>query len=154
MQPGVHDEAIAFRDVDFTFQIADIILNAVEAYSGQINIGMDANATHRNQLADFHGSLNVELVRCIFEYVQDDGVVICALGRGGEPQRKLRLEIGQNLLICIGRGMVSLVNDEIVKIAVLELFQIQSHTLDAAADYIGVLLLDGVHITAYGDAGP
>ena len=31
LQPGVHDQAVALRDIDLVLKIADVVLNAVEA---------------------------------------------------------------------------------------------------------------------------
>jgi hypothetical protein len=115
---------------------------------------MDANAAHAHQLADFHGGLDIQLVRCIFENIQDDGVVVGAFRRGGEPQRKLRLEIGEHLLVGVGRGMMRLVDDEIVEITVPEPVQIQRDALNTAAHDVRVRLLDGVHIAPDGGLRP
>lgn len=56
-----------------------------------------------------------------FENVQNNSIIIGAFGRGSEPQRKLRFEVGENLLIGIGRGVVHLVDDEISSYLLAEL---------------------------------
>ena len=102
---------------------------------------MDADAANRNQRADLYGGLDIQLVGGILEDLQDI-YVVRPLRRGGEPQRELRLEIGQNLLICICGGVVRLVDDQIVKSVLPELIQIESHALDAAAHHMGVRLFE------------
>ncbi len=92
LEPCVHDEAVALRHIDLALQIADVILNAIEAHFCQINIGVDTNAAHGNQLADLHGGLDVQLVRCVFEYIKDI-LVVGTFRRRGQAEGKAGLEI-------------------------------------------------------------
>ena len=59
LQPGIDDQSIALRDVDFAFQVTDIVLHAVKTHLGQIDVGMDAYAANGHKPSDFHSSLNI-----------------------------------------------------------------------------------------------
>ena len=98
---------------------------------------MNSDTTNRDECANFYGSLDIQLVGCVLEDFENIGI-IGAFGRRGKPKRKLRLEIGKNLLICISRGMVSLVDDNIIKIGISEQLEMQSDTLNASADNMGI----------------
>ena len=153
LKPGVHDELVPLGHIDFALQIPDVVLDAVEPNLGQIDVGVDADTPHRHQLADLHGDLNVQLVGCILENVQDI-LVVSPLRRGGQTQGKFRCKIGQDPLICIGGGVVCLIHDDVAEVIWLEPFQVQGHALDAAADHKGVALFRALHVAAYGDPGP
>ena len=121
LQPGIHNQPVAFRNIDFAFQIPNVVLNAVKAHFGQINVGVDADAAHRHQFPDFYSGLDIQLVCCVLENVQNHLVVIGAFRCGGQPQSKGGLEIRQHLLICISGGVVGLIHNEIIKSAISEL---------------------------------
>ena len=59
LKPRIHNESVALRNIDFTFQIPDIILHTVEANFTQIDVGMNADTSDGHQLSDFHGGLNI-----------------------------------------------------------------------------------------------
>ena len=143
VQPGIHNELIALGHANLHIQIADVVLDAVEAHLSHVDVGMDADAANRNQGADLHGGLDIQLVGCVLENLQDI-YIVRPLRCGCKPQRKLRLEIGQHPLICICRSVVRLVDDQIVESVLPELIQIQCNALDAAAYYMGVRLFEVV----------
>ena len=93
-------------------------------------------------------------MRCIFEDIQNYLVIVGTLRRGSQSQRERRLEVGQHLLVCIRRSMVGFIHDEVIKGIVFESVQVQRHTLDTAADNVGVRLLYALHIAANGYTGP
>ena len=126
LQPSINDQPISFRNIDFALQIADVVLHAVESHLGQINIGMDADAADRYQFSNFYSGPDIEFVGSIFENVENDFVIICALRCGSQAESERWLEIGQNLLVCIRRGMMRFIDNEIVKTVILELLQVQS----------------------------
>ena len=101
LEQGVHDEPVALRHIDLALQVPDVVLDAVEPHFGQIDIGVDADAPHRHQLADLYGGLDVQFVGGVLEDVQDV-LVVGPLRRGGQAQGEFRREVGQDLLICIG----------------------------------------------------
>ena len=76
---------------------------------------MNAYTTHRHEHADVDSRFEIEFVRRILKDIENDLVVIGALGRRREPKRKLRLKISQYSLIRIGRRMMRLVDDQIRK---------------------------------------
>ena len=153
LEPGVHDELVSLRHVDLALQIPDVVLDAVEPHLGQVNVGVDADTPHRHQRTDLHSSLDVHLVGGILEDVQDV-FVVSSFRCGGQAQGKFRRKVRQNLLVCIGGGMVGLVHDDVAEVIRLEPFQIQRHTLDTAADHKGVALLHALHIAAHRGPGP
>ena len=59
----------------FTFKVADIVADAVKPHLRQINVGMYSDTTNGHKLADFHRRLDIELMRGIFENVQNVPVV-------------------------------------------------------------------------------
>ena len=69
LEPGVYNELVALRHIDFALQIPDVVLDAVETNLGQVDVGVDADTPHRHQFADFHGGLDVQLVGGILEYL-------------------------------------------------------------------------------------
>ena len=69
LEPGVYNELVALRHIDFALQIPDVVLDAVETNLGQVNIRVDADAPHRHQFADLHNGLDVQLVGGILEYL-------------------------------------------------------------------------------------
>lgn len=147
VQPGIHNELVALGHADFHVQIADVVLDAVEAHLSHVDVGMDSDATDRYQGPNLHGRLNVQLVRRILEDLQDVDV-IRTFRRSGQPKGELRLEIGQNLLICICGCVMGLVDDQVIIVILPELIQIQSDALDAAAHHVVVGLLEVVCIFA------
>ena len=153
LEPGVHDQLVALRHIDLALQIPDVVLDAVKPHFGQVDVGVDADAPHRHQFADLHGGLDVQLVGGILEDIQDV-FVVGPLRRGGQAQGKFGREVGQDLLVCIGGGVVGLVHDDVAEVIGLEPLQIQRHTLDAAADHEGVALLHALHIAAHRGPGP
>ena len=153
LEPSVHNELIALRHIDLALQIPDVVLDTVEPYLGQVDVGVDADAPHRNQLADLHGGLDIQLVGGVLEDVQDV-LVVGPLRCSGQAQGKFRREVGQNLLICIGGGVVGLIHDNVAEVIRREPLQIQCHALDAAADHISFLLFAALNITAYSDLRP
>lgn len=52
-------------------------------------------------------------------------LAIAAFRSGGQPQNELRVEVVEDLLIGIGRSVVTFVHDQVVKIRRRELFQIR-----------------------------
>ena len=153
LEPGVHDQLVSLRHIDLALQIPDVILDAVEAHLGQVDIRVDADTPHRHQFADFHGGLDVQLVGGVFENIQDV-LVVGPLRCGGQTKSKFRREVGQDLLICIGGGMVGLVHDDVAEVIRFEPLQVQRHALNAAADHKGVALLHALHIAAHRGPGP
>ena len=153
LQPGFHDQFIPLRNIDLALQIPDVVLDTVEAHLGQVDVGVDTNAPHRHQLADLHGGLDVQLVGGVLENIQNT-LVIRPFRSGRQTQRKAGLEIGQHLLVCISRRVVGLVHDEIVKIVILEVLQMEGNTLHTAADHMGTGLLDHIAIAAHGGVDP
>ena len=89
----------------------------------------------------------------IFEDVEDV-FVIGALRRGGQAQGEFGRKIGQDLLICISGGVVGPVYDDVAEIVRLEIFQIQSHTLDATANHEGIPLFHTLHIATHSSFRP
>ncbi|CAN3988213.1 Inosose dehydratase, partial [Dysosmobacter welbionis] len=73
---------------------------------------------------------------------------------GGQAQGKFRREVGQDLLVCIGGGVVGLVHYDVAEVIRLEPLQVQRHALDAAAHHKGVALLHTLHIAAHRGPGP
>ena len=114
---------------------------------------MDADTPHRHQLTNLHGGLDVQLVSGVLEDVQDV-LVVGPLRRGGQAQGKFRRKVGQDLLVCIGGGVVGLVYDDVSEVIGLEPLQVQRHALNAAADHKGVALLHALHIAAHRGPGP
>ena len=153
LEPGIHNELVALRHIDLALQIPDVVLDTVEPYLGQVDVGVDADAPHRNQLADLHGGLDIQLVGGVLEDVQDV-LVVGPLRCGGQTKSKFRREVGQDLLICIGGGVVGLVHDDVAEVIRFEPLQIQCYALDAAADYKSVLLFAALNITSYSDLRP
>ena len=125
LEPGIHDELVPLRHIDFALQISDVVLDAVEPHFGQVDVGVDADAPHRHQLADLHGGLDVQLVGGVFENIQDV-LVVGPLRCGGQAQGKFRREVGQDLLVCIGGGVVGLVHDDVAEVIRLEPLQVQA----------------------------
>ena len=67
---------------------------------------------------------------------------IAAFRGSGQPQNKLRMEVGEDLLVGIGRSMVAFIHDQVVKIRRRELFQILGDTLHRCKnDRLGHILL-------------
>ena len=153
LEPGVHDELVPLRHIDFALQIPDVVLDAVEPNLGQVNVGVDADAPHRHQLADLHGGLDIQFVGGVLEDVQDV-LVVSPLRCGGQAQSEFRREVGQNLLVCIGGGVVGLIHDDVAEVIRLEPLQVQSHALNTATDHKGVALLHALHIAAHRGPGP
>ena len=141
IEPGIDDELVPLRHADANVQIADIVLHAVEAHLRHIDVRMNADTAHVDKRADLHRPLNVQAVRRVLENFEDVGVVR-AFGRRREAENKLRFEIGQDLLIGLRRGVVRLVDDDIVERVLFELVQIQSDALNAPADDLRIPLLD------------
>ena len=54
---------------------------------------------------------------------------IAAFRGSGQTQNKLRVEVGENLLVGVGCRMVTFVHNQVVKICRRELFQILGDTL-------------------------
>jgi len=71
---------------------------------------------------------------------------IAAFRGSGQPQNKLRMEVGEDLLVGIGRSMVAFIHDQVVKIRRRELFQIFGNALYRCKnDRLGhILLASGV----------
>ena len=101
LEPGIYNKLIALRHIDLALQIPDVVLNAVEPHFGQVDVGVDADAPYRHQLADFHGGLDIQLVGGVLKNVQDI-LIVCPFRRSGQAQGKFRCEVGQNPLVCIG----------------------------------------------------
>lgn len=59
LEPGIHDEPVPLRHIDLALQVPDVVPDAVEPNFGQVDVGVDSDAPHRNQLVDFHGCLDV-----------------------------------------------------------------------------------------------
>ena len=153
LQPGVHNELVALRHIDLALQIPDVVLDAVVSHLGQVDVGMDADAPHRHQLADLHSGLNVQLVGGVLEDIQNV-LVVGPLRRSGQSQGKFRRKVGQHLLVCIGGGMMSFVHNDVTKVIRPEPLQVQRHALNTAADHKGICLLHILCIAAYGDLRP
>ena len=153
LHKSIGDKRIAFGDEYLAFKVTDIILHAVETHLGQINVCMYAYAAHRDKLAYLHGGLNVQLMRCVFEYVKNI-FIICTLGSCSKSQRKFRLEICEHFLICIGRSVVCFVDDKVVKIVGFEAVKIECNALYASAEDISVRLLNRINISADIDGFP
>ena len=145
LQPGIHNQLVALRHEDLALQVPDVVLHAVEAHLGQVDVGVDTNAAHRHQLADFHGGLDVQAVRCIFEYFQYI-LIVGALRRGGQAKGKARGEVRQHLLIGLGGSVMGFVDNEIVEGVRQKAVQVQRHALHAGTDHLGVSLLVILHI--------
>ena len=71
---------------------------------------------------------------------------IAAFRGSGQTQNKLRMEVGEDLLVGIGRGVVTFVHDQVVKVRRRELLQILGDTLHRCKnDRLGhILLASGV----------
>ena len=115
---------------------------------------MDADTADGYQLADLNRGLNVQFVRGIFEDIQNDLVIIRALRRSCQAECERWLEVGQHFLVCIRCGVMGLIYDKIIKVIVLEAVQMQCHALNAAADHMGIGLLEALHVSANRDARP
>ena len=152
-QPGVNDELVALGHINLALQVANVVLNAVEPHLGQVDVGVNANAAHRHQLANLDGGLNVELVGGVFENVENVGVV-GALRRGGQAQGEGRGEIGEHLLVGVCGSMMGLVDDDVAKVVRPKMLQIQGHALNAAADNEGIVLFCALNIAAHRHLGP
>ena len=96
---------------------------------------MNTNATNGNERANLHSGLNVQLVRRVFEDFKNIGIIRTFGGRG-KSKRKLGFEIGKYLLVCIGRGMMCLVDNYVIKIVILEQFKVQCNTLNASTNNV------------------
>ena len=94
--PRLDDELIALGKVEFRLQISNIILKTIESYFRYIDICMNAYTTHRHEHADIDSRFEIEFVRRILKDIENDLVVIGALGRRREPKRKLRLKLSQH----------------------------------------------------------
>ena len=94
--PRLDDELIALGKVEFRLQISNIILKTIESYFRYIDICMNAYTAHRHEHADIDSRFEIEFVRRILKDIENDLVVIGALGRRREPKRKLRLKISQH----------------------------------------------------------
>ena len=123
LQPSIHNKAVALRHIDLAFQIPDVVLHAIKPHLGQVNVGVDTNAANRYQFTNLYCCLDVQLMGGVFEDVQDHLAVVCTLRRRGQPQGEGRLKVGQNLLVCIGRGVMGFIHDQIVKGIIPELIQ-------------------------------
>ena len=115
---------------------------------------MYADTPHRHQLTDFYSCLDIQLMGCIFEDIQNHLVIVGALRRSSQSQSKGRFEVGQHLLVCVCRSMVGFIHDEVIKGIVFKSIQVQRHTLHVAADHVGVRLFYALHITPNGYTGP
>ena len=136
-KPCINNEFITFGNKDLIIEITDIVLYAVETHLCHIDIRMNSDTTDRDKCANFHSSLNIQLVCRILENFKNVGI-IGTFGCCCKSERKLGLEICKNLLICIGRSMMCLVDDNIIKIVISEQLEIQSDTLNASADNMGI----------------
>ena len=134
-------------------QIPDVVLDTVEPHLGQVYIGVDADAPHRHQFTDLHSDLDVQFVGGVLEDIQDV-LVIGPLRCGSQAQGEFRREVGQDLLVCIGGGVVGLVHNDVAEVIRLEPLQVQCHALDATADHEGVALLHALHMAAHRGPGP
>lgn len=100
LEPCVHDEAVALRHIDLALQIADVILNAIEAHFCQINIGVDTNAAqrcrrqnHRRQTPSWHsiqhsGQVAADCDKRIFKYRFNILIeIISDTGKNAKPSK-------------------------------------------------------------------
>ena len=146
--PSVYDELVALRHKNFAFQVLDVVLDAVEAHFGQVDIGANTDAPNGDKFSNLHRGLDVQAMRGVLENFQNIGTV-GAFGRSRQSQRKARLEIGKYFLICLRRGVMCFIHNQVVKTFRKEKFQIQRNTLDAAANNLCVGLLAIFHIQSH-----
>ena len=92
LEPSIHNELIPFWDINLALQVANVVLYTVEPHFAQVNIGMDTDTPHRNQFANLHSGLDVQLVGSVFEYFQNI-FIIRSLWCGGETKDESRFEI-------------------------------------------------------------
>ena len=153
LHKSIGDKRIAFGDEYLAFKVTDIILHAVETDFSQVDVSMYTDTSDRDKLAYLHGGLNVQFMRCVFEYVKYI-FIICTLGSCSKSQRKFRLEICKHFLICIGRSVVCFVYDKVVKIVGFEAVKIECNALYASAKDISIRLLNRINISADIDGFP
>ena len=104
---------------------------------------MYADTAHRHKIAYLNGCLYIQLVFGILEYFNDI-LIICTLGSSGKSQRELRLEICKNLLICIGRSVMSFIYNKILELVLTKHFEVQRNILDTSADDKSIFFLYGI----------
>lgn len=85
----IYNQRIPFRHIDLAFQIADIVLHAVESHLCQINVCMNTDAAYRYQFPDLNRCLNIQTVRGILENVKNI-LIVGAFRRCSQTECKCR----------------------------------------------------------------
>src|SRR4051812_35935747 len=90
------------------------VLNLIELYMRQINVGLNPNATDGNQLALGDGFLDGHSVRRVLEERQD-GLSVRPIGCRTQAEDEFGAQIPQNPFVGVGRSVVGLINYYIVE---------------------------------------
>ena len=114
---------------------------------------MYSDTTNGHKLADFHRRLDIELMRGIFENVQNVPVV-GTFGSRRQSEREGRFEIRQNFLIGFSCRMMRFVNDQILKIRFAKLLRMQRDALHTAANNKRILFFERTHIDTDAHVSP
>ena len=85
IQPRFDDQCVPFSYTNLDVEIPNIILHAVKAYLRHIDIRMNSDAPHVHKRTDLYRRLNVQLVRRIFEDLENIRIVR-TLRRCGKSQ--------------------------------------------------------------------
>lgn len=105
----IDDQLVPSRNLDLALQVKRIVLKTVDAHIAQINVGGNADTAHRHQRIQLNRCFQIQLVRDIFEDIQQI-FPVGTLGRGRQPQRKRRIEIRHDLPVCLRCPVVAFVN--------------------------------------------